>query len=66
MMFIIVDLPEPDGAHDGQELALLDGIGHAAQGVNLGLPTIVGFDEVLQLDDVLVHHMVRGAALTGR
>ena len=50
--------PGAGGAHDGQEFALLDHIGHAPEGPDLGVPDLVGLDQVLELDDLLGHGFI--------
>ena len=47
-MFISVDLPEPDGAHDGDELAGLDGQADAGEGAHLDLAHAVDLDDIVR------------------
>ena len=49
--FMSVDLPEPDGAHDGDELAAVDGQAHAVERVQLGVAEDVGLAQVLGHDE---------------
>ena len=51
-MFMNVLLPEPDGAHDRDELPGRDRERHAVEGPNLDLAHLVHADEVLDADDV--------------
>jgi len=46
-----VDLPEPEGPHDGDELALLDLEGHRPQCVDHTGAAAIILDQINHLDD---------------
>ena len=50
MMFMAVDLPEPEGPNDGDEFAARDGKIDAGQRVDAGLAMAVGLPDVPRKD----------------
>ena len=66
MMFMKVDLPEPDGPHDGDELALGDVDADAGERTHLGVAQAVDLLQPLRCGSAAVAHQnsrMRGAAV---
>ncbi len=52
MRFISVDLPDPEGAHDGDVLVVADAQIDAAECIDLLIAHLVGLPEIVGDDDI--------------